>query len=504
MKKKITVIFLAAVLVLSGCGGSGGNGGDTDPSERDTLIFGIEDDATIMDPTQVGDNITQSLLGNIFEPIVRQDEAGRIVPGLADSWEISEDGLEYTFHLAEGVTFHDGVPVTVEDVIFSIGLYMESAYTSPYMGFIDYCEKIDDSTLNVVLQYPFAPALSTFVMYTGVVREDFYDDDGNMIGREPIGCGPYTFVEWAPGNRIVLKANEDYFRGAPPIENIIYRIIADKTTAAIALEKGEVDMYQNLAHTDLDTIRAVPGLDVLVQSSGWFFFLMLNTEAPPFDDMRVRQAVAKSVDKEGIVHAIMDGNAEVATSFISKGMPGYIEGFDPFPYDPDGAIELLADAGYPDGFDTTIIVPESRRDHAQIIQANLRSIGINAEIEVLEVGAYWDRLEAGEFDISFVRWGYMFMDPDVGIYSLYKSDEILSGNYVRYDNPTVDELLEEARAESDPVRRDALYQELEEIVMTEAAFVPVFWSYSNLGYNTDIHNVQIPMADNYMMYRFSW
>jgi len=502
MKTKIIAVSLTIMLILSACSGSsptlsGGEG-------RDSLVFGIEADADIMDPTRVGDNITQSLLGNIFEPIVRQDADGNIVPGLADSWDISDDGLEYTFYLASDVTFHDGVPVTVEDVEYTVEMYMASDYTGPYMGFINHCEIVDDSTLKIILDYPYAPCLSTLVMYSGVIRPDFYDADGNMISREPIGCGPYEFVEWAQGDKIVVKANEDYFREVPPIKNVTYKVIVDKTTAAIALEKGEVDMFQNLANSDLNTIRANPNLDVLVQSSGWFFFLMLNTEVEPFNNIKVRQAIAKAIDKEAMVNELLEGNAEVANSLISKGMSGYIDGFDPLPYDIEAAKALLAEAGYPDGFDTELVVPESRALHAQVIQADLKQIGINVEIKVLEVGTYWDVLEACDFDMSFVRWGYMFNDPDVGIYSLYRSDEVISGNYGQYNNPTVDKLLADARAEGDPVLRDSMYQEIETIVMNDAPDIPIFWSYSNLGYNTAIQNVKIPTADNYMMYRFSW
>lgn len=265
-----------------------------------------------------------------------------------------------------------------------------------------------------------------------------------------------------------------------------------------------MDLYENIAEKDIPTIEANDKLEVLQEPSAVWYYLCMNNEKEPFNDVKVRQAIAKCIDKQAIVDVVADGNAEPTNSFIPKGVIGYREGFDPLPYNVDEAKQMLADAGFPDGFTSTIITPESRKDHAQLIQADLKKIGIDATIEVLEAGAFWTEVEAGNYDMSVAGWSYVSMDPDVGFYSLFQSEEIISGNYVRYNNPTVDQLLEDGRQESDAAKRTQIYEDLEDITMTEVPYVPLYWKNANVAYNKDLKGVAIPMIDMYYFYGYSW
>ncbi len=514
MNRKLSIVacILSVALAFSACGSNSSGGGSTaaggEPAEgnpvKDTLVVGIDVDATAIDPTGVNDITSLSIVSNLVEPLVRLDPQNNIVPALAEKWDISEDGLEYTFYITQGTKYHNGEEVTADDVVYTIHRTIESEYSGPYMSFIDRAEKVDDGTVKVILKYPYAPCLSLLAYYGGVVKESFYADGSDGMSRNPIGSGPYQFVEWAQGDRIVLKAFDGYYKEKAPIENITYKIIKDKTTAAIALEKGEVDMYLDIADTDIPIIEANPNLAFLQEPSVVFYMVSLNTERAPLNNPQVRQAIAKAVDKEAIILGVMDGNALQANSFIPENVPGYIEGFDPLPYNVDLAKAMLADAGYADGLKLTITVPENRSTHAQLLQADLANIGVQTDIEVLEAGAYWDKMEAGEYDISIYGWSYICMDPDVGIYSLYQSGEILAGNYARYNNPKVDQLLSDGRLEADPDKRNAIYQEIETTVMTDAAYIPLYWRYSNVAYDNRLKNVEIPTGDMYYMYNFSW
>jgi len=505
MKKAFTMLLLSmmvTVIMLAGCAKGGASGGSA--VAKDSLVIGINADATSMDPLRISDTVTMSLLSNVYETLVRMNPDSKIIPAAAESWKISDDGLEYVFYLRSGMTFHNGSPITAEDVKYSIEQAVKSSYSGSYLAFIDHVEVVDKSSVKVVLQYAYAPFLSLCATYTNIVSEAFYTDGGTKQSKEPIGSGPYKFVSWANGDKIVLEAYEGYFDKQPAIKNLTYKILTNTTTATIALEKGEIDMYINVAPADIGTLESNKNIVVDQKPSSAFYFLGLNTESKVFSDIRVRQAVAKAIDREALIYGVMDGAAKATTTFIAKGRPGYAEGFDPLPYDVEGAKALLAEAGHADGLNITMSVPESRSEHAQMIQADLKKIGINVKIALLESGAFWDDMENGDYEMMMMGWSYVVMDPDVGYYSLYKSDEIIAGNYVRLSNARLDELMELGRVSSDANKRNAIYGEAEKIAMTEAAYVPLYWRNTIVAYDKGLQNVKIPPCGFYFIYDYYW
>lgn len=510
MKKSIA-LFLSALFLLSafagcsdksqkGAGADKGSGG----ADKESVVIGIDTDATSMDPLRVSDTVTMSILSNVYETLVRMTPESEIIPGAADTWGISEDGKEYTFHLHEGMTFHNGTAVTAEDVKYSIDQAVASSYSGPYLAFVDHTEVVDDTTVKVYLKYAYAPFLSLCAAYTNIISPAFYEDGGTKQSKEPIGSGPYKFVSWANGDKIVLEAYDGYFKEAPSIKNVTYKILSNTTTATIALEKGEVDMYINVAPADIDTLKANDSLVVEQKPSSAFHFVGMNTQSKVFSDVRVRQAVAMAIDREALIYGVMDGAANATTSFIAEGLPGYTKDFNPLPYDVEAAKKLLAEAGYKDGLKITMSVPESRSEHAQMIQADLKKINIDLDIALLESGAFWDDLENGDYEMMMMGWSYVVMDPDVGYYSLYKSDQVIGGNYVRLNDPKLDELMEKGRTTNDTDERDKIYREAEEIAMKQAAYVPLYWRNTIIAYNKNLENVVIPPCGFYFIYDYSW
>ena len=227
MKKTIELLLrkLLILYMLAGCGKDEGTQGTPsgDAAAKDGIVIGIDADATSMDPLRISDTVSMSILSNVYETLVRMTPDSKVIPAAAESWDISEDGLEYIFHLRSGMTFHNGDPVTAEDVKYSIDQSVESAYSGPYMNFIDRVEVVDESSVKVVLKYAYAPFLSLCGTYTNIVSEKFYTDDGVKQSKDPIGSGPYQFVSWANGDKIVLKAYDGYFGEAPAIKNITYK-----------------------------------------------------------------------------------------------------------------------------------------------------------------------------------------------------------------------------------------------------------------------------------------
>ena len=497
-KRLLVALLVFALIFTTACGSN-----ESSSETKDSIVIGIDSDAVALDPLRINDTLTMSILSNVYEPLVRMTNDSQIVPALATNWEISDDGLEYVFTIRTDATFHNGDPITVDDVKYSLEAAAKSSYTGPYMNFIDKVEILDDETVKVTLQYAYAPFLALCTTYSQVVKESFYDDGGTMMSKEPIGSGPYKFVSWAQGDKIEFEAYEGYYAGEASIKHLTYKIISNSTTAGIALETGDIDVSQNVGSADIAALEEKEGITLLKDQSSAFYFVGMNTNVEELSDVRVRQAIAKCINKENMVVGALDGYGVVTNTFIAEGLPGYDADFDPLPYDVEAAKKLMVEAGYPDGFDLTISIPESRSANAQILKSDLAQIGINLEIGILETGAFWDALENLDYEMMIMGWSYVVMDPDVGYYSLYKKDD-MSGNYTGFGNDEIDGLLQAGRESSDETERAKIYAELEEKVMTQAPYVPLYWRMDAIAFNSDLTGIEIPPCGFYYVYDYAW
>ena len=499
--KKFLALLIVVVLLftVTGCGGGNEGGGE----KKDSLTIGIDSDAVALDPLRVNDTLTMSILSNVYEPLVRMNNDSEIVPALATKWENSDDGLEYTFTLRTDATFHNGDPITAEDVKYSLEAAVESSYTGPYMNFIDKVEVLDEKTVKVTLQYAYAPFLALCTTYSQVVKEDFYKDGEVDMAKNPIGSGPYKFKKWAQGDKIEFEAYDGYYQGAPAIKNLTYSIIPNSSTAALALESGEIDMSLNVATADIKAMKDKKGITMLEDPSSAFYFIGMNTKVDKLSDVRVRQAISKCINKQNLIDGALDGYGVPTNTFIAEGVLGYDPDFDPLPYDVEGAKKLMKEAGYPDGFKLSISIPENRSKHAQIIQSDLAQIGIDLTIDIIETGKFWDDLENLDYEMMIMGWSYMVMDPDVGYYSLYKKDD-MAGNYTGFGNEKTDGLLAAGRTETDQKKRAEIYAELEKIVQTAAPYVPLYWRVDAVAYNENLTGVKIPPCGLYYVYNYAW
>jgi peptide/nickel transport system substrate-binding protein len=500
--KKVVAAFLIAILVVSvvGCGPKE----QTTGGAKDSLTIGIVADATTMDAQMFNDNMTEGIVSNIYDPIVRVTPDGEIVPCIAEKWEISEDGRVYTFDIKQGVKFHNGDELTLDDVVFTLNRCKESSFVGTYFSYIEDVKTQGDHQVVVTLAYPYSSFMPILACYSGVVSKKLLTEDPDSMARNPVGTGPYKFVKWEPENVIVMEAFEDYHAGAAPIKNVTFRIIGSASTGTISLQKGSIDAYVNVSSVDRQTVKDDENLELLERSSGAFRFLGINCEVKPFDDVRVRQAIAHAIDKEAVVIGAEDGNGVVAVSHIPEGVVGYDPNFKDLEHDVEKAKALLADAGYPEGFECTLTTTENRSMHAQIIQADLKKIGIDVKIELLESGTFYEDLENGDFELQILGWSYIAQDPDVAIYDLYKSDNALAGNYGRYANPKMDELLEKARVSTDTAERQKLYEEVEALCRDDAFNIVIYWTVANIGFNKDLRGVQVSPKSTYFVYPFHW
>ncbi len=490
VKRILCLVLALAMVVLAGCSnGTSSTGGDGTATEGgssqsaaqnstaeangtgDLKVVrtrtGAEPDS--LDPFQSAASDTEAIMHNVFEGLVLYDETGAIIPGLAESWEISEDGLTYTFHLRDDVNFHNGQHMTADDVIYTYqqlsGLESGGEAISSKFTDITNLEAPDEYTVVITL----GAVNASFLQLTkvAVVPKDYTDQ-----ATAPIGTGPFKFVEYTPGQRIVLEKNEDYYEESrmPQIDRAEIYIMTDESAVVQALQSGELDF----AGVSGDNAMILEGqFDIYSNPQNMVQIFALNNEVEPFDDVRVRQAISCAVNKQEIIDGAFDGYATELYSNFSPVMGFYYndELTDVYTYDVARAQELLNEAGYGDGFDMTITVPANYQAHidtAQIIAEQLKAVNINAEIELIEWGAWLEDVYGNaQYQTTIVGLTGKLDPNDVLV--RYTSD--YSRNFFRYNNPEYDELIEKAMTETDENVRAQYYKECQRILTEDAAAV---------------------------------
>jgi len=447
------------------------------------------------------------IICNINESLVKEDEdAKKFIPWIAEKWEISDDGMECTFYLSKGNKFHNGIELTADDVKFTFDRAMNSPYTLNFVTCIKDVKVVDNYTVKIEMKYSYSPFLS-FVSspYLAIVNREAVESGGDEYGRNPIGTGPYKFVEWKSGNYIKLEAYEDYHLGSPAIKNIKVRFIEDQTTAVIALEKGELDVFYETPPAEKQSIIDNPKLGYSEMNACFIDYLVVNNEVPTLSDPKVRQAIARILNYEDILEVYAGGNGIIPNNDIPPGIFGYDESVKGYSYDKEKAKELLDEAGYPNGFTTKIMVNnEDANLCAQVIQANLSEINIDAEIELFEQGAFYECQTSGNYEMLINGYEFNGGDADTGLYPNYHSSMIDSRNPSRYNNPEVDKLLDKARVSSDKAERGKLYSEISSILHEDIPMIPLDLMNIGTAYNNDLQGVKATQFGYFYFDDWSW
>jgi len=484
---KISAI-LAAMVVMLGLA-AGGARAQTPPN---VLIVGQIGEPQSLDPHRVTAANDFRILMNVYEGLVRY-AAGSLdlEPALATDWEISDDGLVYTFRLREGVTFHDGTPFDAQAVKFNFDRMLDENHpqhaTGPFpLAFqfdaVDRVEAVDAATVAFHLKEPFAPFLATLAAPIGLlVSPAAVEAAGAEFGRQPSGTGPFRFVEWIANQRVVVAANPDYRDGAPALEAIVFRPITDANTRIAEMMAGGIDVLLETPPDNVAVFREDPNFTVHETVGPHVWYLILNTRSGPFADKRVRQAVNYAVNKQGIVDNILQGTAEVAAGPIPPAFDWATDpGVAPYPYDPDRARALLAEAGVTQA-DLTFLVTEGGSgmldpvQMATAIQADLAAVGLAARIETYEWNSYLARVNEGlegKGDMAEMAW--MTNDPDTLPFLTLHSNAVPQEggfNSGYYANPQLDALLDQARTAIDEEERADLYREVQGLVHEEAPWL---------------------------------
>lgn len=470
-------ILLAAALVavfLASCARQEEELGKGEGVE--TLVVGMPGDPRSLDPQRTNDQPSARVMKQIYDTLMYQTaDLDVTTNGLVASYEIISE-TEFAFTLKEGVLFHNGEELTANDVRFTFERMREvSAPAAFLVAALDRVEVIDDYNFTMHLQFPFGPFITHLAHpATAILNERAVREGGEDYARNPVGTGPFRFVEWRAGDSVTLARFDDHFRGPAASERIVFRIITEDTQRTIALETGEVDIIYDVGPNDFDAVQELPGV-ISSQTQGLTTFYMgFNARKEPFDDVRVRRAINLALDVEAATNVAFQGFATAAkgplaptVQFANTALPGY--GFE-----PEEARRLLAEAGYADGFSTSIWTNDNpvRIMYAEIFQEQLRAVGIDARIEIVEWAPYLDRTARGEHDMFMLGWVAVTGDADYGLYSLFHSSEFGdAGNRTFWGHPEVDRLLDEGKTVPDPAAREAAYMRAQEIIFEEAPWV---------------------------------
>lgn len=504
MRRKfyLLVAALLSIFLFVSCGGSKDSGnGKTEV--KDTIVVSDGAEAKSLDPHASNDAQSSRVTVQIYDRLVEQGDNMEIVPGLAESWE-QPDGVTTIFHLRKGVKFHNGEELKASDVKFSLDRMKASPQVSHIIGTVDKVEVVDDYTVKVITAQPFGAILSHLSHPTAaILNEKAVKEYGDSYGQHPVGTGPYKFISWQSGDRIVLEANPEYFLGEAPIKNVIFRPITEGSNRTIAIETGEVDIAYDIEGLDKDRLRNDDSVVFIEEPSLSIDYIGFNTRKEPFNNVKVRQAIATAINADDIITAVYKGSGTKANSLIGPKVFGYSSEPKAWEYNVEKAKQLLAEAGYPNGFKIKIWINENpdRRDIAVILQAQLKEIGIDMTVETLEWGAFLDGTARGDHDMFILGWVSVTGDADYGLYALLHSSTFGgAGNRSFYSNPKVDELLTQARNSVDQEERKELYKQVQLIVQEEVPVYVTAYKAQNVALQKNIENFKLKPAGHHRLY----
>lgn len=447
-----------------------------------TLRVGLSAEPSSLYIPTTPDKISDIAASQLYDPLVFQNTAGEIVPALAESWEASEDGTVWTFHLRQGVTFHNGDPFTADDVVatWEYGSADSSSWPEKY-NIATNVEKVDDYTVTVTTDGPKPLLLVTMHDFWSIIPKQYMDEVGvEGFMQKPVGTGPFMFVEWVKGEQLTYAANPNYWQeGYPKSAELVFRFIPESATRVAAIQQDEVDIVTRLSAEEADSLRSVAGVNVIQYQVPRIYYMAFNnlngSETDPIRDPKVRQAINYAVDVDGIINALFAGNGQRAAGYVASSELGY--GIvPPFPYDPEKAKALLAEAGYADGLELGMACPSgvyaAFEEVCQAIVSNLGDVGITVNLEMMESGAFWDLMVKKQLpEMSGDSWA------DESGESYNRMAGALGGmdaGYSLWTDPEIDETLDKISSDLDRDSRKALYEEIQVYMQENPPFLYLY------------------------------
>lgn len=496
-------ILCAAVATLLATSFSSANAAALSRKPQDNLIVGVTTEAIALDPRLVDDKYSGDIIANIYEGLVKfKPGTSEVVPCLAESWTVSDDGLVYTFKLRQGVKFTDGTPFNAEAAKYNIETQLgknvtpKMAYAPLVYGAVDKVETPDEYTLKITLKEPQTPFLRSLAMsYAApMMSPTALKANNNDLSNNPVGTGPYKLFAWDRGQQIILTHNENYWGEQPKTQNIVFRVMKEPGARIVALNNGEIDITQGVDATTAKQITDA-GNKIYKQDGYTTFYAMFNTRSyAQTKDVEVRRALAQAINVPDMVKNLYRGFADYAKTYIPKGMPGYSEKTPTTTYNPDAAKKTLAAKNIKQ---IKIIATQGAGESnpvggqvlSEAVQDYLKKVGVEASIELVDWGNFKHVLDTENWDISFIAWNSDNGDPDNFASIFARNDPQI--NQGLWQNQEYIKLIAEGVKTKEGKERDAIYEKADKVLAEDVGILPISHPNSIMGYRANIKNFQL-------------
>ena len=472
-----------------------------------TLTMALATFPNSIDRPQAAERNASNASQQMWDSLLWVNEEGDLEPALAERYDISEDGTEYTFYLRDDVVFHNGEPFNADSVVLTWERAANADYEySYYFTNADSVEKIDDYTVKVTTPEPDSTFLRLMADYWAMIPPQYYEEVGEEgFVEHPIGTGPFMFVEWVKGDHITMEANPNYWReGLPKVQNLIFRPIPESATRVAAIQTGEVDVVGRLSSEEAQSLLGAPNVKVIRYPSTRIYYIAFNNLTTgldqPTEDPLVRQAMNYAVDVDAIVDALFDGFGQRATGYVADGEMGFGV-VEPFPYDPQKAMDLLEEAGYPDGFEMDFACPAGAyiffEQVCEAVQGYLLDVGIETNLEIMESGQYWDLEAEKQLPPLFGdSWSSTLGEAYNRLYGALGGWD---ASYSSWSDPTIDQYLADIEQAIDFGERKKLYEDLQVYMQENPPFIYLYQLMTFEAINTRVQNYTPRGAEDYFL-----
>ncbi len=492
----VMMCLLLCFGLFTGCGNSGEDEGDGEV--KDTVVVATATDLKALDPMGNWNGADYYIYWTCYDRLLGYDyETGEFQPELATSWDISEDGMEYTFKLRDDVYWHDGTQFTAKDVVYTVQRGIETQcgnYPS-----VDYAEAIDDFTVKYVMLEPNSLVMDKQWIGDAAIIQDGCGDD---VATNIMGTGAYKVKEWVIGDHLTIEANPDYWGGEPEIKEIKFVTMPESNSRLMAVQAGDIDVG-NIAAANVKAASADDNIIVYSTQSTSVNFLAFNHTNEILSNKLVRQAISHAIDKESIVASQLEGYGAVVNTIVPSSIGGYNPDITGYEYDVEKAKALMEEAGYPDGFEIELTYRTGSSDlAAQVVQANLKEIGITVTLNGMESAAFTEYTNGNKTELCLTYKGSTNADYYLNI---MHSDRITDGrNLLGLNNADVDELLNKSKKAADSETRNEAYKACQQIAHDEAIVVPLYTSTVFAAANKDLKGVQVLPTSGIEFSAMSW
>lgn len=497
--KRVIILFLVTFLLI-------GVASNVIASPKDTIVVGLYQDVLSLDPANHRSRTAETVIRNMFDGLVTRGPDMEIVPEIAESWKWLDD-VTCEFKIRKGITFHNGEALTAEDVEFTFnriikegGMDGESSPRKGLLGPLESVEMVDDYTVVFKLSEPWTVLLK-MLPHQQIVPKDYLEEVGSEEFRKnPIGAGPFKFVEGKLNERIVLERFDDYYGGSPdlppvgvaPLKTVIFEILPESSTRVAALLSGGCDIIESVPTADVPRIEKNPNCMIKYSKGTRAYYLEMNLTKSPLDNLKVREAINHAFNRELLIEMLYNGEGSVFAGPLFPYEAMFDASLTPYKYDPELAKTLLKEAGYPDGFSIVLDTETALREPAEIVAGMLGEVGINCSVRLWEWGVLKPLLLKGERALLLNTWGSSILDPVGYVDAKFLTDG--RGNYSKYSNPEVDKAIAEGSTTVDPSKRKEIYKKMQKIVYDDCFYIG--WSIDDItGCSANLINWE-PIPDS--------